>query len=125
MVWLPPAWSRSEADWLVGMNATRAVTKRLSTRKTRDVWSAGRVQTPTLALLVDHEFKILEFEPRPYWQVKGVFAAKDHTYEALWYDPSWKGNPDQGDKDDRIFDRTGRSGYWPRCRGDRRRLRDP
>src|SRR5690606_14809295 len=41
------AWCRSEAHWLVGMNATRAVTKRLSSRKTRDVWSAGRVQTPT------------------------------------------------------------------------------
>jgi len=99
------AWSRSKADWLVGMNATRAVTKRLSTRKTRDVWSAGRVQTPTLALLVDHEFKILAFEPRTYWQIKGVFAAGDHTYESLWYDPNWTGNPEDGEKDDRIFDR--------------------
>lgn len=56
------AWSRSEADWLVGMNATRAVTKRLQTKKNPGVWSAGRVQTPTLAILVDHEFRILEFE---------------------------------------------------------------
>ena len=99
------AWSRSEADWLVGMNATRAVTKRLSTRRTRDVWSAGRVQTPTLALLVDHEFKILAFEPRDYWQIKGTFAASDHVYESMWFDPNWKGNPEEGEKEDRIFDR--------------------
>jgi len=100
------AWCRSEADWLVGMNATRAVTKRLQTRKTAGVWSAGRVQTPTLAILVDHEMRILEFEPRPYWQIVGTFQASDHTYQSTWFDPEWKGNPDTGERDDRILDQT-------------------
>ena len=98
------AWCRSEADWLVGMNATRAVTKRLQSRKQRGVWSAGRVQTPTLAILVDHEFKILGFEPRPYWQITGTFEASDHQYQAVWYDPNWDGNSEEGEKEDRIFD---------------------
>ncbi|GMV64742.1 MAG: hypothetical protein AMXMBFR75_05470 [Candidatus Hinthialibacteria bacterium] len=100
------AWSRSEADWLVGMNATRAVTKRLQTKKSPGVWSAGRVQTPTLALLVDHEFRILEFEPRGYWQVLATFQASDHAYTSIWYDPAWKGDPEKGEKEDRIFDQA-------------------
>jgi DNA topoisomerase-3 len=98
------AWCRSEADWLVGMNATRAVTKRLQTRKAPEVWSAGRVQTPTLAMLVDHEMKILEFEPRPYWQIEGKFQAADHRYASVWFDPGWQGNSETGERDDRIFD---------------------
>ncbi len=98
------AWCRSEADWLVGMNATRAVTKRLQSRKQRGVWSAGRVQTPTLAILVDHEFKILGFEPRPFWQIIGTFGASDHSYPGTWYDPKWEGNSEAGEKEDRIFD---------------------
>lgn len=100
------AWCRSEADWLVGMNATRAVTKRLQTRKAPQVWSAGRVQTPTLAMLVDHEDKILAFSPRPFWQIKGTFQATDHSYISLWFQPGWKGNTDTGERDDRIFDRA-------------------
>ncbi|MCG3196835.1 MAG: topoisomerase C-terminal repeat-containing protein [Candidatus Omnitrophica bacterium] len=99
------AWCRSEADWLVGMNATRAVTKRLQSRKAPEVWSAGRVQTPTLAMLVDHEFKILEFEPRDYWRIEGEFQASDHVYTSTWFDPNWKGDPEQGEKEDRILDR--------------------
>ena len=100
------AWCRSEADWLVGMNATRAVTKRLQTRKTAGVWSAGRVQTPTLAILVDHEMRILEFEPRPFWQIVGTFQTSDHTYQSTWFDPEWKGNSETGERDDRILDQA-------------------
>ncbi len=100
------AWCRSEADWLVGMNATRAVTKRLQTRKTIGVWSAGRVQTPTLAILVDHEMRILEFEPRSYWQIVGTFQSSDHSYQSIWFDPNWKGDSESGERDDRILDQT-------------------
>ena len=46
------AWLRSVGDWLVGMNATRALTQRLKSRGEREAWSAGRVQTPTLYILV-------------------------------------------------------------------------
>jgi DNA topoisomerase-3 len=88
------------------MNSTRAVTRRLTSRKTREVWSAGRVQTPTLSLLVNHEYRILAFEHKPYWQIQGKFQAATHAYESTWYDPKWEGNPEEGEKEDRIFDKA-------------------
>ena len=78
------AYSRAEADWLIGMNATRAITKRLKGRRERGVWSAGRVQTPTLALLVHREMKVLAHVPRPFWRLRGRFQAARHEYEGLY-----------------------------------------
>src|ERR671918_1427200 len=68
------ARSRSEADWLVGMNATRAATIRLRAAFDGAV-SLGRVQTPTLALVVRRELDIRAFVPEPYWLVEALFAA--------------------------------------------------
>jgi DNA topoisomerase III len=68
------ARSRSEADWLVGMNATRAATIRLRSAFDGAV-SLGRVQTPTLALVARREEEIRAFKPEPYWLVEGEFAA--------------------------------------------------
>ena len=77
------ARSRSEADWLVGMNATRAMT--LRSQRQEGVSSIGRVQTPTLALLVAREREIREFVPRDYWEVHGAFRTVDGAqFEALW-----------------------------------------
>ncbi len=84
------AFSRSEADWLIGMNATRGITRRLKGRKERGVWSAGRVQTPTLALLVHRELKVLAHVPVPFWRVPGRFEANGHEYEAQFRRPSGK-----------------------------------
>src|ERR671922_1663324 len=75
------ARSRSEADWLVGMNATRAAT-------TRRGWGAGvvslgRVQTPTLAMIVKREREIQAFTPEPYWLVHATFAPRHH---GLWFE---------------------------------------
>ncbi|PCH82986.1 MAG: hypothetical protein COB96_01285 [Planctomycetota bacterium] len=78
------AYSRSEADWLIGMNATRGITKRLKGRRERGVWSAGRVQTPTLALLVHKELSVLAHVPIPYWKVQAVFEANGHDYKAQY-----------------------------------------
>ncbi|HEX9793056.1 MAG TPA: DNA topoisomerase [Planctomycetota bacterium] len=78
------AYSRAEADWLIGMNATRAITKRLKGRKERGVWSAGRVQTPTLALLVHRELRVLAHEPKPFWRLRGTFLAGGHEYDGLY-----------------------------------------
>jgi DNA topoisomerase-3 len=97
---------RAYSDWLIGMNATRALTKRLKSRKETRAWSAGRVQTPTLALLVDKEFEVLAHVPRPFWRVTATFAAADHTYTAAWFDPAFAENDDSERKDDRIFDRA-------------------
>jgi DNA topoisomerase-3 len=77
------ARARSEADWLVGMNATRAATIR-GRAWVGGVVSLGRVQTPTLAIIVRREREIQAFVPQPYWLVHGSF---DPRYEGLWYDP--------------------------------------
>ncbi|MGI8505522.1 MAG: DNA topoisomerase 3, partial [Solirubrobacteraceae bacterium] len=66
------ARSRSEADWIVGMNATRAATIRLRSSFDGAV-SLGRVQTPTLAILARREEEIRAFEPEPYWIVDAQF----------------------------------------------------
>src|SRR5215211_5625663 len=68
------ARSRSEADWVVGMNATRAASIRLRAAFDGAV-SLGRVQTPTLALVARREEEIRAFEPEPYWLVEAGFAA--------------------------------------------------
>jgi DNA topoisomerase-3 len=68
------ARSRSEADWIVGMNATRAATIRLRTSFDGAV-SLGRVQTPTLAIVARREEEIRAFQPEPYWLVDATFAA--------------------------------------------------
>ncbi len=70
------ARSRSEADWLVGMNATRAASIRLRAAFDGAV-SLGRVQTPTLALVVRRELEIRAFTPEPYWLVEAAFAAPE------------------------------------------------
>jgi DNA topoisomerase-3 len=95
---------RACTDWLIGMNATRALTKRLKSRKERGAWSAGRVQTPTLALLVEQEFRVLAHVPRPYWRVIASFDHDGSAYAGTWYDPDFQPDDDDQRKDDRIFD---------------------
>jgi DNA topoisomerase-3 len=95
---------RAYSDWLIGMNATRALTKRLKSRKEKTAWSAGRVQTPTLALLVERELEVLAHVPRPYWRVTGSFAHDGQTYSGTWFDPGFRPGDDEEARDDRIFD---------------------
>ncbi len=79
------ARSRSEADWLVGMNATRAATIR-GRAWVGGVVSLGRVQTPTLAMIVRREREIQAFVPEPYWLVHGTFEAPSRAgYTGLWF----------------------------------------
>jgi DNA topoisomerase-3 len=80
------ARSRSEADWIVGMNATRAATIRLRSSFDGAV-SLGRVQTPTLAILARREEEIRAFKPEPYWLVDATFAASgERVYEGRFHD---------------------------------------
>ena len=95
---------RAQSDWLIGMNATRALTKRLKSRKEKTSWSAGRVQTPTLAMLVDKEFEVLAHVPRPFWRVTANFDHGGQRYDAAWYDPGFQTDDDSERRDDRIFD---------------------
>jgi len=77
------ARNRAESDWLIGINGTRAITKRLQSRARRTVFSIGRVQTPTLGMVVDRELEILSHVPKPFWRIHGEFSASDHTYKGL------------------------------------------
>jgi DNA topoisomerase-3 len=95
---------RSVADWLIGMNATRAITKRFKSRREAGAWSAGRVQTPTLALLVDRELEVLAHVPRPFWRVEGTFEHGSDRYTGSWYDPAFQAGDDDTARDDRLFD---------------------
>ena len=78
---------RAESDWLIGMNATRALTVRLRSQRDKIVWSAGRVQTATLAMVVRREREILDHEPAPYWVIDATFKAEGNEYNASWFDP--------------------------------------
>lgn len=103
---------RAESDWLIGINATRGVTKRLKTRNMRGVWSIGRVQTPTLTLIVNREMECLKHRPKDYWKIELELAAEDHKYSAIWFDPNFKkakknnSNEDDDKKEDRIFEKS-------------------
>jgi DNA topoisomerase III len=80
------ARSRQEADWLVGINATRAQTLRMrQVGGSEGVWSVGRVQTPTLALLVRRELEIRDFRPQPFWTLRARFAHPNGNYEGRWF----------------------------------------
>lgn len=81
---------RSESDWLVGLNSTRALTVLQSSAGGFNITPTGRVQTPTLALLAARQKDILSFQPEAYQEVHATFSAESGTYDAKWYDPSWK-----------------------------------
>ncbi|PPE66347.1 DNA topoisomerase III [Caldimonas caldifontis] len=86
------ARSRSEADWLVGINGTRAMTAFNSRDGGFFLTTVGRVQTPTLSIVVEREEKIRKFVPRDYWEVRATFGAQAGEYEGKWFDPAWKKN---------------------------------
>ncbi|KKI92655.1 DNA topoisomerase III [Bacillus sp. SA1-12] len=78
------AYSRACADWLVGMNASRVYSILLKEKGMNDVFSAGRVQTPTLALIVQREKEIEEFKPEPFWEVVATFGIEGKKYKGKW-----------------------------------------
>ena len=86
------ARSRSEADWLVGINGTRAMTAFNSRDGGFFLTTVGRVQTPTLSIMVEREEKIRKHVARDYWEIKATFAAQAGVYEGKWFDPKWKKN---------------------------------
>ena len=90
------ARSRSEADWLVGINGTRAMTAFNSRDGGFFLTTVGRVQTPTLSIMVEREEKIRKHISRDYWEVKANFAAAAGGYEGKWFDPKFKKGPAAG-----------------------------
>ena len=97
------ARSRSEADWLVGINGTRAMTAFNSRDGGFFLTTVGRVQTPTLSLVVEREEKIRKFVSRDYWEIHAAFQAEAGEYPAKWFDPKWKKNEDVEMRADRVW----------------------
>lgn len=92
------ARSRSEADWIVGINGTRAMTAFNSKGGGFYLTTVGRVQTPTLAIVVEREKKIKGFVPRDYWEVRATFGAKAGPYDGKWFDPKFKKSEDDPER---------------------------
>lgn len=95
---------RSESDWIVGMNGTRAVTTRMFGAKNKALVSVGRVQTPTLAMIVEREHEISNFTPRKFWKVSASFEIANGTYQGLYQRPDFKSkDKEAGDAADRVW----------------------
>jgi len=112
------ARSRSEADWLVGINGTRAMTAFNSKAGGFYLTTVGRVQTPTLAIVVERENKIRGFKARDYWEVKGTFAAAAGAYEGRWFDPKFKrDDSDSEQRENRLWSKAAAEAIAAACRG--------
>jgi DNA topoisomerase-3 len=111
------AKSRSEADWLVGINGTRAMTAFNSKEGGFYLTTVGRVQTPTLAILVEREDRIRAFVSRDYWEVKARFTAKAGEYPGRWFDPKFKKEEDGERRPERIWDAAKAEAIVDACRG--------
>ena len=98
------ARSRSEADWLVGINGTRAMTAFNSRDGGFFLTTVGRVQTPTLAVVVEREEQIRNFISRDYWEVHAQFDAAAGTYPGKWFNTAWKKDAEDAEKKaDRVW----------------------
>jgi DNA topoisomerase-3 len=115
---------RSEADWLIGINGSRGIT-RLHEQKTQSyvVMAAGRVQTPTLAILAHREWAIRTFIPKDYWEVHATFGAQAGSYVGKWVNPASPKTVTEGDDDEestsgsRFFNRAEADAIVARCKG--------
>ena len=109
---------RSESDWLIGINGTRALTKRMFGSRAGNVASVGRVQTPTLAIVYARELEIRNFKPRAYWQVTAEFHVSNGTYEGVYQRPDFKRTDgDDLDRVDRIWEKAAAEAVFEACKG--------
>ncbi len=108
---------RSEADWLIGINGTRAMTAFNSQEGGFHKTPVGRVQTPTLAILVEREERIRAFRPRDYWEVEAEFAAVAGTYRGRWFDEKFAKSDDEHAKAERLWDVKNAEALRKKCLG--------
>ncbi|MDR1854753.1 MAG: DNA topoisomerase III [Azoarcus sp.] len=109
---------RAESDWLIGINGTRAMTAFNSKTGGFHLTTVGRVQTPTLAIVVEREEKIRQFKPRDYWELEGRFACAAGEYGGRWFDENFK-RP-QGDEHanaQRLWDKARAEAIRAKCAG--------
>ncbi len=111
------ARSRAEADWLVGINGTRAMTAFNSKDGGFFKTPVGRVQTPTLAIVAEREERIRKFVSRDYWEVHGTFVAAAGLYTGRWFDPKFvKDERDPERRDSRLWSQTAAQTIVTACR---------
>ncbi|MCU0804254.1 MAG: DNA topoisomerase III [Burkholderiales bacterium] len=112
------ATCRSESDWLVGINGTRAMTAFNSKDGGFYKTTVGRVQTPTLAVLVERERRIKEFVARDYWEVIGTFTGKGGEYTGRWFDERFVRDPaDEHVRAERLWDQARAEAIRDKCVG--------
>ncbi|HAF58557.1 MAG TPA: DNA topoisomerase III [Opitutae bacterium] len=102
---LDAARCRSESDWLIGINGTRAVTIKRNKASSRQVSTVGRVQTPTLSLVIEREHQIQNFKPQTYFSIRANFEITNGVYQGIYQKPDFK-KDENNDRDriDRIWD---------------------
>lgn len=111
---------RSESDWLVGINGTRAMTAFNSKSGGFHKTTVGRVQTPTLTIVVEREEKIRKFVAKDYWEVHGTFLAEAGEYTGRWFDESFTREKKDGDADlkaERLWDHAKAEAIREKCLG--------
>ena len=109
---------RSEADWLIGINGTRAMTAFNSKEGGFYLTTVGRVQTPTLSIVVEREEKIKKFVSRDFWEVRAEFVCAAGIYEGRWLDQKHK--KDEADPEkraERLWSKTAADSIVAACRG--------
>jgi DNA topoisomerase III len=111
---------RSESDWLVGINGTRALTAFNSKTGGFQLTTVGRVQTPTLAIVVEREEKIRKFVARDYFELHATFAAQAGEYVGRWFDENFAKEKKDGDPDlkaERLWERAPAEAIHAKCLG--------
>jgi DNA topoisomerase III len=111
---------RSESDWLVGINGTRTMTAFNSKTGGFHLTTVGRVQTPTLAILVEREERIKKFVSRDYWELHGTFEAKTGNYPGRWFDEKFARDKKEGDGElraERLWDQQRAEEIRSKCLG--------
>jgi DNA topoisomerase-3 len=112
------ATCRSESDWLIGINGTRAMTAFNSKTGGFHLTTVGRVQTPTLAILVEREEKIKKFVPRNYWEIHGTFGAQAGEYAGRWFDEKFsKKEGDEQSRPERVWEIARAEEIQKKCLG--------
>ncbi|MBL8442883.1 MAG: DNA topoisomerase III [Zoogloeaceae bacterium] len=109
---------RAESDWLVGINGTRAMTAFNSKTGGFHLTTVGRVQTPTLAILVEREERIRKFKPRDYWELEASFACAAGHYPGRWFDEAFKKRDgDEHATAFRLWDKSRAAAIRDKCAG--------
>jgi DNA topoisomerase-3 len=107
---------RSESDWLVGINGSRALTAFNSRHGGFNKTPVGRVQTPTLTILVKREQEIRRFDPRTYYEIAADFKVAAGTYASRWFREDFRKSDDPHDRAERLWRREEAEAVVERCR---------